>query len=177
MTATDGFILRNTPILGRTAVTHYLFEIHLNVFIPPASFSVQALSERSQVLLEPPSAGSTRRWGSQSPYRSAPRMAGGPSHPDLRNCFQRGQGLELIAVGHTLRPARTLAAPLQHNASTRTPRGSNIRHKLLSRSLHKQRVGDTRDATSTKGQFLKITTCSKLHHLCRSKGLSACQNH
>lgn len=60
MTATDGFILRNTPILGRTAVTHHLFEIHLNVFIPPASFSVQALSERSQVLLEPPSAGGTR---------------------------------------------------------------------------------------------------------------------
>lgn len=52
MTATDGFILRNTPILGRTAVTHHLFEIHLNVFIPPVSFSVKALSERSQVLLE-----------------------------------------------------------------------------------------------------------------------------
>lgn len=44
MTATDGFILRNTPILGRTAVAHHLFEIHLNVFIPPVSFPLQALS-------------------------------------------------------------------------------------------------------------------------------------
>lgn len=44
MTATDGFILRNTPILGRTAVTHHLFEIHLNVFIPPVSFPSQAPS-------------------------------------------------------------------------------------------------------------------------------------
>ena len=42
MTASDGFILRNTPILGRTAVAHHLFEIHLNVFLPPVSFPSQA---------------------------------------------------------------------------------------------------------------------------------------
>lgn len=44
MTATDGFILRNTPIPGRTAVAHRLFEIHLSVFIPPVSFPSQAPS-------------------------------------------------------------------------------------------------------------------------------------
>lgn len=49
MTATDGFILRNTPIVGCAAVTQHLLEICFHVCISPACFSVQAPSRRSHV--------------------------------------------------------------------------------------------------------------------------------
>lgn len=95
MTATDGFILRNTPILGRTAVTHHLFEIHLSVFIPPVSFPSRApsaaKSSRSRCRCTPASGqqetGSERE--AQGLHGDIPRVPYAPSHPRPRHCLSR----------------------------------------------------------------------------------------
>lgn len=95
MTATDGFILRNTPILGCAAVTHHLFEIHLSVFIPPVSLPSRApsaaKSSRSRCRCTPASGqqetGSERE--AQGLHGDIPRVPYAPSHPRPRHCLSR----------------------------------------------------------------------------------------
>lgn len=151
MTATDGFILRHTPILGCAAVAWHLSEICFYVRISPACFSLQAPSCRSHAGQE----------GVGSPLQPT-------GQPGVLSTIRAECSIHLQL--HTVQLSSLGRAFSSPKSSTWI---RNTQQKPLSVSLHPNKRSP--DVIGTQGWLLKSTALTQPLQLHGLKHLSAHQ--